>query len=143
MDAFFIGWVLLFSTSFSIYVHGGFFLLSSITFLSFVIIIWFYWLKKIGPQIGLVFLKSIGLFKPIMFTLIIPFMIFILLGIYLIFFADLCSFLQNIAMIIISFLSIIIVISLIWRTTNLSPFQFIKQTMIPLNSLNQNEDLWK
>lgn len=140
---FFIGWILLFSTSFSIYIHGGVFLLSSITSLSFIIIVWFYWLQKIVPQIGLVFLKSIGLFKPILFTLILPFMISILLGIYLIFFADLFSLLQNIAIIIISFLTIIIVISLIWRTTDLSPFQFMKQTTIPFNSLNQNDDLWK
>lgn len=140
---FIIAWILLFSTSFSVYAHMGVFLLSLLVFISIIIAIWIHWLKSFIPQIGLDFLKNMGLLRQVILTLIIPFMILILVSIYLIFFANLLSFLQNIAMIVISFLSIIIALSLTWRSADMSPFQFVKQTANPFTSFHKDNESWK
>ncbi|MBS3778123.1 MAG: hypothetical protein KGY50_02380 [Candidatus Thermoplasmatota archaeon] len=140
---FIIAWIILFSTSFSVYAHMGVFLLSLLVFIASIIAVWIHWLKTFIPQIGWDFLKTMGLFKQVILTLIIPFMILILIGIYLIFFAHLFSLLQNIVMLFISFLSIIIALSLVWKSADMSPFQFVKQTANPFTSFHKDDESWK
>jgi hypothetical protein len=111
--------------------------------MSSIVAIWIHWLKTFIPQIGWDFLKTMGLYKQVILTLIIPFMILILVSIYLIFLADLFSLLQNIALLFMSFLSIIIALSLIWRSADMSPFQFVKQTANPFTSFHQDDESWK
>jgi hypothetical protein len=109
-----------------------------LAFVFIVMIIWLHWLRSFIPQIGWDFLESIGIYNTIILTIIIPYMILIMLSIYLLFFAYQFSLLQNIAMIFISFLLLIISIALIWKRADMSPFQFVKHSTNPFNSFNKD-----
>src|SRR6056297_1723700 len=83
-----ISWIIIFASTFSLYVHLGVSLLSLLIFIGLITFVWIYWMKRFIPQIGFYFLKTMNIFKMIIITIMIPFMILILLSIYLIFFAD-------------------------------------------------------
>lgn len=140
---FVIGWFILFFNSFSLYSHIGVILLSMLGFLFLIVLVWIHWLKFFIPQIGWDFLKILGVRKQVILTLIIPFMILLLLSFYLIVFADSFSLLQNVAMMIISIISIIVSISLVWRTTHISPLDFINQPTNPYTSFQHDDEIWK
>ena len=140
---FIISWIIIFSSSFSLYVHLGVSIFSLLVSIGLITFIWLYWMKQFIPQIGWDFLKIMNLFKLIIITIMIPFMILILLSIYLIFFADSFSFLQNIAMILIAFILIVVGISLLWKQSTMSPFQFVKQSDNPFSSFQQQDNPWK
>ncbi|HMA83125.1 MAG TPA: hypothetical protein VKP59_02740 [Candidatus Thermoplasmatota archaeon] len=138
-----ISWIIIFASTFSLYVHLGVSLLSLLIFIGLITFVWIYWMKRFIPQIGFDFLKTMNIFKMIIITIMIPFMILILLSIYLIFFADSFSLLQNVALIIIMFLSIFLSITFLWKRSKLSPFQFVKQSANPFNSFQQQDNPWK
>lgn len=137
-----ISWILLFASSFSLYVHLGVSILSLLIFISAIAAVFLFWMKRFIPQIGWDFLKTMNLFKIIIITILIPFTILILLSIYLIFFADSFSFLQNVSMMIIAFLLIIISIVILWKRSRMSPLQFVKQSANPFNQFQQ-DNYWK
>jgi hypothetical protein len=140
---FIIIYLIMYAGSHSMYVHIGVFLLSLLVVIGLIVLVWLIWVKRFIPTIGITFLKTFGLLNQIILTLIIPFMILLLLSVYLLFFADSFSFLQNLSMLFISFLSIIIGISLVWKKSQKNPFQFVKQTVNPYNSCNSRNEWWK
>ena len=70
-------------------------------------------------------------------------MILLLLSMYLLFFADFYSFMQNMAMLLISFFSIVIGITIIWKQYPQNPFQFVKQTANPYKSYSSKDEWFK
>jgi hypothetical protein len=137
-----ISWILLYASSFSLFVHLGVSILSLLIFISAIAAVFLFWMKRFIPQIGWDFLKTMNLFKIIIITILIPFTILILLSMYLIFFADSFSFLQNISMLIIAFLLIVISIVILWKKSRMSPLQFVKQSANPFNQFQQ-DNYWK
>jgi hypothetical protein len=137
-----ISWIILYASSFSLFVHLGVSILSLLIFISAIAAVFLFWMKRFIPQIGWDFLKTMNLFKIIIITILIPFTILILLSMYLIFFADSFSFLQNISMLIIAFLLIVISIVILWKKSRMSPLQFVKQSANPFNQFQQ-DNYWK
>jgi len=137
---FIIVYIILFASSYSVYVHMGMFLLSLLVILALIVVVWLIWIKTFIPMIGITFLKNLGIFKKIIITFIIPFMILLLLSIYFLFFADFFSFLQNMAMLFISFISIVIGVTIVWRKNPQDPFQFVKQTANSYKAYNSKDE---
>lgn len=132
--SFFIVWMILSGSLFSLYVHIGVFFFSLLLFIGFTILIWVNWLKKIIPEVGWNFIKSIGILNYIIYSLLLPYMILISLSFFLMFFADYFTLLQNILVMFFSIVLIIILLSLLWKKAPISPFRIMQQMSCPLSS---------
>ncbi len=88
------------------------------------IVMWMYGLKNYISQVGWYFIKSFDVIYHIMITLIITKMILKSISIFFIFLTNYLSMILNIIIIFILLLSIIVIISMAWKTGMINPFQF-------------------
>ncbi len=132
--------LLLFSHSLTWYRIIGIILFSLLIFVTSIIAIWFYQLKKIIPPMGWKFITNMIIIKPVINLLMIPYVILIFTSLYLIFLADFFSIIQNTAMILLFISGIIIIIGMISKNSIRSFQQFIT---CPHSSASPHERQWR
>lgn len=135
-------WFVFVSSSISIYKHAGVFLLSFLVLLCIIGILWLHWLKKMMPWIDWRFLKTLGIINHIVLIVVIPCSIIVLTSVFLLFFADTFSLLQNVSIFFMSIVCIFLSISILWKISMKSVFHFDNRSK-PFSSFCQNDDPWR
>jgi len=139
---FIFAWFVFVSSSISLYKHLGVFLLSFLVLLCIIGIFWIHSLKKMMPWINWKFLKILGINNHIVLIVVIPFVIIVLISVFLLFFAEKFSLLQNVSIFFISIVCVFLSLSIFWRISMKSVFHFDKRSK-SFSSFSQNDEQWR